>query len=167
MRDADDNFAMFGFYIWNNVKIGFQTFATGLAFGLGSVFYLAFNGIYIGAVAGHLTQAGYGMPFWSFVAGHSSLELVAIAISGAAGLKLGGALIAPGRLSRKSALVAAARPAVRLMYGAAAMFFAAAFVEAFWSPLTVVPPATKYAVGAVLWAVVLGYLAFGGRVRAA
>jgi len=167
MRDADDNVAMFGFYIWNNVKIGFQTFATGLAFGLGSIFYLAFNGLYIGAVAGHLTQAGYGTPFWSFVAGHSALELVAIAISGAAGLKLGGALIAPGLVSRKAALMAAARPAVQLMYGAAAMFLAAAFVEAFWSPLTALPPATKYTVGAILWAVVLGYLAFGGRARAA
>jgi len=167
MRDADDNVAMFGFYIWNNVKIGFQTFATGLAFGLGSIFYLAFNGLYIGAVAGHLTQAGYGTPFWSFVAGHSALELVAIAISGAAGLKLGGALIAPGLVSRKAALMAAARPAVQLMYGAAAMFLAAAFIEAFWSPLTLFPASTKYAVGGILWAVVLGYLGFGGRARAA
>lgn len=167
MRDADDNVAMFGFYVWNNVKIGFQTFATGLAFGLGAIFYLVFNGVYIGAVAGYLTEAGYATPFWSFVAGHSALELVAIAISGAAGLKLGGALIAPGLRSRKAALVAAARPAVRLMYGAAAMFFAAAFVEAFWSPLTTFPPATKYAVGAILWGVVLGYLGLGGRGRAA
>ncbi len=167
LRDADDNVQMFGFYVWNNVKIGFQTFATGLAFGLGSIFYLAFNGVAIGAVAGYLTQAGYATPFWSFVAGHSALELTAIAISGAAGLKLGGALVAPGRRSRKAALVAAARPAVQLMYGAAAMFLAAAFVEAFWSPLTVFPPATKYAVGAILWAAVLAYLVLGGRGRAA
>jgi hypothetical protein len=47
MRDADDNVAMFGFYIWNNVKIGFQTFASGIAFGLGSIFYLVSNGVLI------------------------------------------------------------------------------------------------------------------------
>jgi len=35
------------------------------------------------------------------------------------------------------------------------------------SPLAALPPATKYTVGAILWAVVLGYLAFGGRARAA
>jgi uncharacterized membrane protein SpoIIM required for sporulation len=167
MRDADDNVAMFGFYIFNNVRIGFQTFATGLAFGLGTLFYLVFNGVMIGAIAGYLTGIGYGTPFWSFVSGHSALELVAIAISGAAGLRLGAALVAPGARSRKAALVAAARPAVRLMYGAAAMFFAAAFVEAFWSPLTAFPPATKYAVGAILWAVVLGWLLAGGRAREA
>jgi uncharacterized membrane protein SpoIIM required for sporulation len=76
-------------------------------------------------------------------------------------------VVAPGAQSRKHALVAAARPAVRLMYGAAAMFLAAAFVEAFWSPLTAFPPQTKYAVGAIMWALVLGWLAFGGRARAA
>jgi uncharacterized membrane protein SpoIIM required for sporulation len=167
LREADDNVAMFGFYIFNNVRIGFQTFATGLAFGLGTLFYLVFNGVMIGAIAGYLTSIGYGTPFWSFVSGHSALELVAIAISGAAGLRLGAALVAPGARSRKAALVEAARPAVRLMYGAAAMFILAAFVEAFWSPLTAFPPATKYAVGAILWAVVIGWLVAGGRARGA
>jgi uncharacterized membrane protein SpoIIM required for sporulation len=167
MREADDNVAMFGFYIFNNVKIGFQTFATGLAFGLGTLFYLVFNGVTIGAIAGYLTGVGLGTPFWSFVSGHSAFELVAIAISGAAGLRLGAALVAPGGRSRKAALVAAAQPAVRLMYGAAAMFFMAAFVEAFWSPLTIFPPPTKYAVGAIAWAVVLGWLVLGGRARGA
>ena len=167
MRDADDNVAMFGFYIWNNVKIGFQTFASGIAFGLGSIFYLVSNGVLIGATAGYITQVGFGTPFWSFVSGHSAMELVAIVLSGAAGLRLGGALVAPGQRSRKAALVAAAQPAVRLMYGAAGMFLIAAFIEAFWSPLTAFPPVTKYAVGAILWGVVLGYFLFGGRGRAA
>ncbi len=162
-READDNVAMFGFYIWNNVKIGIQTFATGLAFGLGSIFYLVFNGVMIGAVAGYLTQAGFGVPFWSFVSGHSAMELTAIAVSGAAGLRLGAAVVAPGLRSRKAALVAAAHPASRLMYGAAVMFILAAFIEAFWSPLNTFPPAFKYTVGAGMWALVIAWLAFGGR----
>jgi len=165
MRQADTNVMMFAFYVFNNVKIGFQCFATGLAFGLGSLFYLVSNGVQIGAVAGHLTQAGFGTPFWSFVSGHSAMELTAIVVSGAAGLKLGAALIAPGNLSRRAALVAAARVAVRLVYGAAAMFLAAAFIEAFWSPLTAFPPVTKYTVGAILWALVVGYFLLAGRHR--
>jgi hypothetical protein len=75
--------------------------------------------VILGAVSGYLTQIGYTQTFWSFVAGHSSLELLAIVISGAAGLRLGMAVIAPGNVSRRAALVAAAKPAVRLMYGAA------------------------------------------------
>lgn len=165
MREADDNVMMFAFYIWNNVKIGFQTFATGMAFGLGSVFYLVSNGIIIGAVAGYLTAVGNGVPFWSFVAGHSAMELGAIVLSGAAGLRLGGALVAPRGLSRKAALVRAGRPAVQIMYGAALMFLAAAFIEGFWSPLTSFDPATKYATGMALWAALILYFLFAGRGR--
>lgn len=163
MRPADTNVMMFGFYIWNNVRIGFQTFAGGLLAGVGSVWFLASNGVIIGSVAGYLTQVGYAATFWSFVAGHSSLELLAIVLSGAAGLRLGLAVIAPGKRSRKSALVAAAKPAVRIMYGAAILFFAAAFVEAFWSPHTALPPMLKIAIGLAGWALLLAYFLFAGR----
>ena len=167
MREADTSLMMFGFYIWNNVRIGFQTFAGGLLAGVGSIWFLAANGVIIGAVAGYLTQVGYSETFWSFVAGHSSPELLAIVLSGAAGLRLGLAVIAPGNLTRKGALVAAAKPAVRIMYGAAVMFFLAAFVEAFWSPLTVFPFHVKIAVGIAGWILFAVYFLFGGRARAA
>jgi len=166
MRDGDSNVLMFAFYIWNNVRIGFQTFAGGLLFGVGSLWFLGSNGIVIGAVAGYLTQIGFNSTFWSFVAGHSSLELLAIVLSGAAGLRLGVALIAPGRLTRKSALVEAAKPAVRVMYGAALMFGAAAFVEAFWSPLTTLPFGVKIGAGVTGWVLLLAYFLFAGRGRA-
>ncbi|HEY7240736.1 MAG TPA: stage II sporulation protein M [Burkholderiales bacterium] len=167
MREADTNVVMFGFYIWNNVRIGFQTFAGGLAFGVGSIWFLGSNGVVIGAVAGYLTEIGYARTFWSFVAGHSSFELIAIVLSGAAGLRLGLAVIAPGDVSRKAALVAAAKPAVRVMYGAALLFFIAAFVEAFWSPHTAIPFGAKIAAGVAGWMLLGSYFAFAGRARAA
>jgi uncharacterized membrane protein SpoIIM required for sporulation len=167
MREADTSLMMFGYYIWNNVRIGFQMFAGGLAFGVGAIWFLASNGVVIGAVAGYLTQIGYAQTFWSFVAGHSSLELMAIVLAGAAGLRLGLALIAPGNTTRKAALVAAAKPAVRMMYGAAVMLLAAAFVEAFWSPLTEVPYRLKIGAGIAGWVLLLAYLLFAGRLRAA
>ena len=166
MREADTSVQMFGFYIWNNVRIGFQTFAGGLLAGVGSAWFLGANGVIIGSVAGYLTQIGHVETFWSFVAGHSSLELLAIVLSGAAGFKLGMAVISPGNRSRKAALMAAARPAVRIMYGAAIMFFAAAFVEAFWSPITEVGFTTKIVVGIAGWVVLLAYFLFAGRSHA-
>jgi uncharacterized membrane protein SpoIIM required for sporulation len=167
MRESDTNVLMFGFYIWNNVRIGFQTFAGGMLAGVGSAWFLGANGVIIGAVAGYLTQAGFGETFWSFVSGHSALELIAIVLSGAAGFKLGLAVIAPGNLTRKASLIAAAKPAVRIMYGAAVMFFAAAFVEAFWSPLTEFGLQAKVVVGIAAWVILLGYFLFAGRSRAA
>ena len=164
-REAAGSFEMFAFYVWNNVRIGFQTFAGGALLGLGSVFFLLFNGVFIGAVLGHLSQVGLGTQIWSFVAGHSALELGAIVISGGAGMKLGGALLMPGPRSRRSALVAEGRVAFRLVGGAALMFLAAAVVEGFWSPLTLDPP-LKYGVGALLSLLVLAYFCLAGRAAA-
>jgi hypothetical protein len=63
--------------------------------------------------------------------------------------------------------MAAAKPAVRLMYGAAMMFVLAAFVEAFWSPITEVPFNVKIGVGLAGWVVALAYFLLAGRARAA
>lgn len=165
-RAAESDLMMFGFYVYNNTGIGFRTYAGGMVFGLGTVFFLVYNGVHIGAVAGYLTAVGSGGPFWGFVAGHSAPELTAVALSGAAGLRLGWALVAPGGLTRRYALRIAAVRGVTLLYGAAALFLLAAFIEAFWSAMTWQAPALKYGVGAGLWVIVLGYLLFGGRGRA-
>lgn len=166
-REAADDAIMFGFYIWNNVRIGFQTFAGGIVFGLGALFYLLFNGLYIGTVMGYVVYSGFATNFFSFTSGHSAFELTAIALCGAAGLRLGYGLVAPGRLRRGDALRLAAREALPLVIGAACMLVLAAGIEAFWSPRTEIPPPVKYAVGGVLWLVTLAYFAFMGRGRAA
>lgn len=161
-RQADSAIQMFGFYIANNVGIGFRTCAWGLILGLGSAFILVFNGLFIGAVAGHLTRLDFGSAFWSFVAGHSPYELTAIVVSGTAGLLLGQALLAPGRRTRLAALRANAREAATLVGGAALMLVLAAAVEAFWSG-SGAPAAAKYAVGALGWVLVVLYLTLAGR----
>lgn len=164
-RAGDSDFLMFGFYIRNNIGVSFQCFASGLLVGVGSLFYLVLNGLQIGAVSGYLTQIGYGETFWSFVCGHGSFELTAIVISGGAGLKLGFALLAPGSLTRRAALVKAAREAARIMYGVVVMLVIAAFIEAFWSSSRWISVEVKYSVAAVLWAMVLYYCLFQGRAR--
>lgn len=162
-RDSGDDWVMFGFYIMNNIGIAFQTFASGLLFGLGSLFFLLYNGLMIGAVAGHLTRIGYGDTFWSFVIGHGAFELTAIALAGAAGLKLGWALLAPGRMSRAQALRQAAQTAIRLVAGVILLLLIAAFIEAFWSSMTYASSLNKYLVGALLWLLVIAYFLFAGR----
>ncbi|HEX8596041.1 MAG TPA: stage II sporulation protein M [Pseudomonas sp.] len=162
-RESSEDWMMFGYYIMHNIGIAFQTYATGLLLGLGSLFFLLFNGLMIGAVAGHLTGIGYGQTFWSFVIGHGAFELTAIVLAGAAGLKLGGALLAPGRLTRGEALRQAAQTSLQLIYGVIMFLLFAAFIEAYWSSMTWPGPLVKYAVGAVLWALVIGYLVFAGR----
>ncbi|MCU0073484.1 stage II sporulation protein M [Pseudomonas koreensis] len=164
-RAASEDWVMFGYYIMHNIGIAFQTFASGLLLGVGSAFFLLYNGLIIGTVAGHLSEIGFGQTFWSFVIGHGAFELTAIALAGAAGLKLGWALIAPGRLTRGEALRHAARQSILLVCGVMLFLFIAAFIEAYWSSRTGVTPQTKYLVGAGLWLCVTMYLLFAGRTR--
>lgn len=164
-RASSEDWMMFGYYIMNNIGIAFQTFASGLLLGLGSLFFLLFNGLMIGAIAGHLTQIGYGQTFWSFVIGHGAFELTAIALAGAAGLQLGWAILAPGRLTRGEALRLAAAQSIRMMGGVIIFLVIAAFIEAYWSSMTSPTPLIKYLVGTALWLLVAAYLIFAGRSR--
>lgn len=161
-REAETDIYMFGFYIKNNIGVAFRCFAGGLLLGIGSLLMLFFNGLFIGSVAGHLTRLDYVDTFYPFVVGHSAFELTAIVFSGAAGLRLGYALLNPGQLSRRDSLRLAGREVIPMLYGIVLMLIIAAFIEAFWSSNASLPIAVKYSVGAVMWILVLWY-SFSGR----
>lgn len=156
------NFMMFCFYINNNVGIDFQIFAGGMTAGLGTLFFLLFNGLHIGASAGYANAACDPHAFWSFVVSHSSFELTGMIIAGMAGMRMGLAILWPGRLPRVRALVEAAKRALPLIYGAAVMTAMAAVVEGFWSAQPI-PSAWKYAFGAVFWVLHILYFLLAGR----
>jgi len=150
------------FYIFNNVQVSFFAFATGLFFGLGSLYFLAVNGAILGGVASIIRQNGLTYNFWSFVAPHGGIELTAIVISGAAGMMAGAALINPGPHTRGRALIEAGREAGRMLYGMIAMLVLAALIEASFSPSTF-PNSVKIAFGIANLAAVVTYFAFAGR----
>jgi uncharacterized membrane protein SpoIIM required for sporulation len=162
--DSGSRFEMFGYYIANNIGIGFRVFAGGVLVGAGSILVLLYNGVFLGAVAGHLVGLGFGPTFFTFVCGHSALELGAIVLLAVAGLRLGWSLVAPGSQSRGDSLRSAARDCVPLVPGAAAILVLAAIIEAFWSPLQL-PPPVKYGAGAVAAAAVVAYFVVVGRER--
>lgn len=162
-RTASTDWMMFGFYIRNNVGVSFQCFAGGLFAGIGSLFFLAWNGAFGGAIAGYLTERGLSSTFYSFVATHSSFELTAIVLSGAAGLRIGHALLAPGRQTRRQALVTATSETSVLLYGVTVMLIVAAAIEAFWSSAQWLPLPVKYGVAALCWICVLAFFVLRGR----
>jgi uncharacterized membrane protein SpoIIM required for sporulation len=162
-RTASTDWLMFGYYIRNNISVSFQCFAGGLFAGLGSLFFLAYNGAFSGAIAGYLTERGLSSTFYSFVATHSSFELTAIVLSGAAGLRIGHALLAPGRQTRRQALVLATSETTVLLYGLTVMLIVAAGIEAFWSSAQWLPLSLKYSVAAVCWTAVITFFIVQGR----
>jgi uncharacterized membrane protein SpoIIM required for sporulation len=162
-RTASTDWVMFGYYIRNNIGVSFQCFAGGLFAGLGTLFFLGYNGAFAGALAGYLAHRGLSPTFFAFVATHSAFELTAIVLSGAAGLRIGHSLLAPGRLRRRPSLVRAAQDTAVLLYGIVAMLIVAAAVEAFWSSASWLPAVVKYVVAAICWTAVMLYLARQGR----
>ncbi|MEM9597047.1 MAG: stage II sporulation protein M [Acidobacteriota bacterium] len=162
-RGSEGDFAAFGFYIYNNISVAFRTFAGGILAGLGTLFFLIFNGLFLGAVFAHLTHAGVADNLLAFVITHGAFELTAIVIAGVAGLRMGQAVVAPGGFRRVDALRRAAPDCVGLILGCTALLVAAAFVEAFWSSSVWLPAEVKIWVGSAAWGAVGLYLAFGGR----
>lgn len=154
LRDAGTNWMMFGFYIANNVGIAFQCYVSGILFGVGSLYYLAFNGAFGGAVAGYVTSIGYAGTFFPFIATHSAFEVTAIVLNGAAGLRLGRSVLLPGRLPRMASLQRAARETSVIVFGSAVMLVIAAAIEAFWSSAAWVSPAAKFSAAAGCWTLV-------------
>ena len=161
-EEFGSNFMMFAYYINNNVSIDFRIFAGGIFFGVGSLFFLLFNGLYIGAAAGYVHYACDPEKFYTFVVGHSSVELIGMVLAGMAGMKLGLALLRPGRLTRGAAVAEAGREAMPLILGGALMTVVAAVIEGFWSAQTMAP-VVKYSFGAMSWALTVAYLLFSGR----
>jgi uncharacterized membrane protein SpoIIM required for sporulation/uncharacterized RDD family membrane protein YckC len=119
--------------IANNVRVAFNCFAGGIFFGVGSLVLLAFNGLMLGAFSGHFANVGLLPYLWTFVLGHGLLELFSIWVAGAAGFLLGRALIAPGELPRRDALVLAGRTAMRMLGAVVVLLGIAGTIEGFVS----------------------------------
>ena len=159
--ERSDTF-MAGFYIAHNTGIGLRCFASGIIFGLGSLTELLFEGIVLGTVFGHMATTAHAANFYTFVTAHSSFELTAIVLSGAAGLRLGWGLVDTHGQSRLSSLRREAANSLPAVGAAVVLFVLAAMVEGYVSA-SALPYSVKAAVAIFSAAGIIAYLALGGR----
>lgn len=141
----------------NNIQVAFFAFAGGITAGLLTAVAMVVNGTLVGVVTGLAFGAGNGSQLVQLVVPHGALELSCIVVAGAAGLRLGWAVVDPGRRRRGEALAAEARPAVELVLGTAVWLVVAGVVEGFVTPAGLgVGPAVFVGVGlaGVFWALV-------------
>jgi uncharacterized membrane protein SpoIIM required for sporulation len=151
-----------GYYVQHNTSIAFQIFANGIFAGLGSAFMLVYQGLVLGTVFGYLIGDEKGRSILTFTCGHSAWELTALVVSGAAGLRMGWALVATNGATRFGSLRAAGPEIARLIGGAALMLAVAACIEGLWSPSPIPAPA-KWAFAGLQILVVTLYLTLAGR----
>ncbi len=133
-RTAGQKAQMASFYIQHNISIAFLCFATGIFLSLGSIYFLLYNGIFLGSIVAYLTASGMGPHIWEFITAHSFLELNAIAISGAAGIKLGISLLKSWQNYSLDYLENSKGDILSLVSASAIMLFFAALIEGNVSP---------------------------------
>lgn len=157
--DAAQNFA--SYVTINNIQVAFLAFALGILPILGTGFILAFNGMNVGVMAAVMHRAGEGAQFWGLILPHGLLELSAICVAGAAGLRLGWSLVAPGDRSRSQAFRDEGLRAVVIVGGLVVCFAVAGFIEGFVTP-SGLPTSLRIAVGASATGLFVAYVVLLG-----
>jgi len=89
--------------------------------------------------------------------------LTVIFMAGGSGLMLGWAILQPGLMRRRDALMIAAQKAVRLLGGAVPWLVVAGLIEGFISPAKSIPWPVKWSVGILSGVLLYSYLFFAGR----
>ena len=143
----------------NNIQVTLIAFAGGVTLGLLTAGMLIFNGITLGAVGGLMVGAGNWRGFAELVTGHGVLELSCILVAGAAGLRFGWSIAAPGHRTRAESVRREARKTAAIALGTAPWLVAAGIVEGNRARLAEagvgVDLAVGTAIGAVFWALVV------------
>jgi uncharacterized membrane protein SpoIIM required for sporulation len=137
VRSVEQNSAMMGFYVQHNAGIGLRCFAMGLLGGVGGLVILVTNACQLGPVFGYMAGTEQSGAFLEFVTAHGPFELTAIALSAAAGMRLGFSVVFTQGLSRGASLQKAARESVPIISVAVIFFIFAAILEGFVSPTTI------------------------------
>ena len=150
----------------NNIRISILAFSSGVLLCLPAAYLLAANGAVGGFAAGLFAAAGQMPRFWGLVLPHGLLELSAVFIAGATGLRLGWALVDPGDRPRGQALVEEGRRAIVVVVGLVLAFCVAGLIEGFVTGSTL-PTWARVGTGAVAEAAFCAYVVIRGRHAAA
>jgi uncharacterized membrane protein SpoIIM required for sporulation len=150
----------------NNIRVAFLCFAAGILLCVVTAWLLVFNGANVGLAGGLFAAAGQTPRFFGLILPHGLLEISALVIAAAAGLRLGWAIIAPGDRLRRDALAEEGRRSVVIVIGLVVAFLVAGLIEGFvtgrpWST------AVRVGIGSLVWVVFVLYVVVQGRAAAA
>ena len=156
--------ASFAAQVWtNNVWVAAQALIYGILLGIPTMLVLLENAINVGVDGGYLFAHGKGTLFFSLILPHGMLELAAVFLAAAAGLRLGWTVIDPGNRRRGQALGQEGRAMVTIALGLIVVLGVSGLIEAFVTPSSL-PTWARITIGAVAVTAFLGYaLGLGHR----
>ena len=150
----------------NNIRVGMMAFASGILLCLPTVYVLIANGVNLGGAWGLFIAAAQQPKFWGLIVPHGLLELTAVFVAGAVGLRLGWTLIDPGDRPRGEALTEEGRRAISVVLGLVVVFSVAGAIEGFVTG-SGLPTWARVGIGVVVEVAFLTYLFVRGRAAAA
>jgi uncharacterized membrane protein SpoIIM required for sporulation len=123
----------FAFQVWvNNAWVSAQALIFGILFGIPTLFLLLRTSVeQLGIVGGLMTAAGKGDVFLGLILPHGLLELTAVYLACAAGLRLGWTVIDPGQRPRGAALAEEGRAAMSIALGLIGVLLVSGAIEGF------------------------------------
>lgn len=152
----------FAAQVWtNNAWIAAQCVAFGIS-GVWVVWVLLQNAVNVGMVGGLMAANDRADLFFGLILPHGLLELMAVFVAAAAGLRVFWAWVEPGPRSRSRALAEEGRALVTVAIGLVVVLAVSGVIEGFVTP-SGLPTAARLGIGALALAAFLAYAGVLGR----
>ena len=153
----------FGLQVWtNNAWVAAKCIAFSVVLGLPIPIVLFENAANLGVVAGLMFQAGKADILLGLLAPHGLLELTAVLLAGACGMRLGWSMISPGNRPRRQVLAEQGRAVVSIAIGMVVVLLVSGFIEAVVTP-SPLPTFLRIGIGIAADAAFLAYVVYFGR----
>jgi uncharacterized membrane protein SpoIIM required for sporulation len=155
--DGEGWLMTFATYLFtHNSQIAIFAFALGFAFGVPTILLILYNGLMLGSLFAVFAAKGLAFNLAGWLMIHGTTELFAIAIAGAAGLRIGTAVAFPGQLSRMESAVEAGKLSATAMAGTVIMLAIAGLLEGIGRQ-TISDDLSRYLIGSLM---ILGWVIY-------
>jgi uncharacterized membrane protein SpoIIM required for sporulation len=152
----------FALRVWvNNALIAAAALAVGIVI-VPAVLILWNNAVNLGVMAGLMIGHDKADVFFGLITPHGLLELTAVFVAGAAGLRLGWSWIVPGPRTRGQALAQVGRATIGMSIGLAVVLLISGLIETFVTP-SPLPTWARVGIGVLAEAGFLVYVWTLGR----
>ncbi|MCV7132849.1 stage II sporulation protein M [Mycobacterium hodleri] len=153
----------FALRVWiNNSWVAAQCIGYAVVLGLPIPYVLFQNAANVGVIGGLMFDAGKGDVFLGLLTPHGLLELTAVFLAAAVGMRLGWSVVSPGDRPRGQVLAEQGRAVVSVAVGLVVVLLASGLIEALVTP-SPLPTFVRIAIGVVAEIGFLAYVVHFGR----
>lgn len=153
----------FAAQVWvNNFWVTWLCIACAILLGIPIPFLLFQNAFNLGVIAAFMFDAGKADIFLGLLTPHGLLELTAVFLAGAAGMRLGWTVVSPGDRPRGQALAEQGRAVVAVAIGLMGVLLVSALIEALVTP-SPLPTFVRIGIGVAAEIAFLAYIFHFGR----